>query len=203
MLVTRPADRLAEIVAQSVTGGANLVQLRDKTAPADRLREIGTGLRRVTEGQALLVVNGPPERARVVGADGVHLPEAGPSVPEARRVAGEGVLVGRSVHSAEGARRAQEEGADYLLAGTVFASASHPDRAPAGLDWLRAVCATVPLPVIAIGGVTPENAGACVRAGAAGVAVLSPLMGARDPRAVAGSYRAALDAAWAERRTRE
>jgi thiamine monophosphate synthase len=79
-----------------------------------------------------------------------------------------------------------------MIAGTIFGSASHPGVRPAGVGFLREVCAHVRRPVLAIGGVTPENATECLRAGAAGVAVLSPLMDAADPAAVAARYRAAM-----------
>ena len=150
-------------------------------------------LRRVTEGRALLLVNGEPEIARGIGADGVHLPETGYSVEAVRRLLGADALVGRSVHSVESARRAADEGADYLVAGTIFASGSHPDQPGAGLEYLRAVCAAVPLPVIAIGGITPQRVKECRAAGAAGVAVLSPVMRADDPRAAAQAFRRELN----------
>lgn len=192
MLVTEPSTRLGEIVAEAVAGGVNVVQLRDKDGAPDCLHETATLLRGLTEGRALLVINGHPGVAHSVGADGLHLPERGPSVGEARAIVGEGALVGRSVHSVEAARRAADEGADYLIAGTIFASSSHPGQMPAGLDFLRDVCAAVrPLPVLAIGGVTPESVPCCLRAGASGVAVLSPILRADDPRAAARRYRGA------------
>jgi thiamine-phosphate diphosphorylase len=126
------------------------------------------------------------------GADGLHLPEHGISTAEARRRYGEQILIGRSVHGIESALQAELDGADYLIAGTIFASNSHPGETPAGLDFLRAVCAAVRIPVIAIGGITPANAPDCIAAGAAGVAVLSPIMRAGDPRQVTEDYRRAL-----------
>jgi thiamine-phosphate diphosphorylase len=196
MLVTAPRgsdDELVRTVAAAVAGGVDLVQLRDKEATAGALFRVGERLRDAIGGRALLVIN----RSSLDGgapADGVHLPELGPSVAEAKRYLGEKAIVGRSVHSLAAAVAAEAEGADYLVAGTVFASPSHPDVPPAGLEYLREICAHVSIPVLAIGGVTPENAGDCLRAGAAGVAALSPLMRAADPEAVAAAYRTVLDA---------
>lgn len=189
MLVTEPCARLGEIVAEAVAGGVDLVQLRDRSAAPDCLHETATLLRFVTAaGGARLVVNGDWGVARAVGAEGLHLPEGGPGVREARAALARGAVVGQSVHSIAAARRAAD--ADYLVAGTIFASASHPGTAPAGLEFLRSVCAAVaPLPVLAIGGVTPERVASCLAAGAAGVAVLSPLMRAADPRAAATAFR--------------
>lgn len=130
------------------------------------------------------------------GAHGVHLPEERLTVEATRRVLSPEDLVGRSVHSVDAAREAAAQGADYLVAGTIFASQSHPDREPTGLGFLRDVCAAANLPVLAIGGVTPQNLELCLEAGAAGVAVLSPIMRATDPQAAAQAYRGALDSNW-------
>ncbi len=197
LMMVAPCDaRLREIVAEAIAGGVNVVQFRDRAASSNPLREAAVMLREVSGGRAALLVNSDAALARDAGADGVHLPESGiTTVREARGIVGADRLVGCSVHSVEAARRAQDDGADYLIAGTIFASASHPERAPAGLEYLREVCARVAIPVIAIGGITPRNAGDCLRAGARGVAVLSPLQQAADPRAVAREYRQALERA--------
>ncbi len=128
-------------------------------------------------------------------ADGAHLGEAGLPVPAARRAVAlrERFLIGRSVHSLEGAREAAHAGADYLLFGNVFATASHPGKEPAGTEMLARVAAGVPVPVIAIGGITPENAAECRRAGAAGVAVISAILDVPDPEAAARELRRCLD----------
>lgn len=194
MLVTEPAPRLPEIVAEAVAGGVDVVQLRDKRAEPSALFETAWDLHELIEKKALLVINGSLSHAlvRKTDADGVHQPS---SVADARILIGDR-LIGRSVHSVEAGLVAAKEGADYIIAGTIFASQSHPEIAPAGLDFLREVCAAIFIPVLAIGGVTPENTGACLRAGAAGVTVLSPIMRADDPKAAARAYREALDRAW-------
>ena len=195
MMVLPCVPRLREIVAEAIAGGVSMIQLRDKVASAEDLREAAAMLREVAGGGALLLVNSDAALAREVGADGVHLPESGVTVREARTIVGGERLIGCSVHSVEAARRAEDEGADYVVAGTIYASASHPELAPAGLAYLRQVGAQVSIPVIAIGGITPENAEDCLRAGARGVAVLSPLLQAANPRAVAEAYRQALERA--------
>jgi len=195
MLVTEPSPRLPEIVTEAVAGGVNVVQWRDKVTPKDELRPQIKAMYAAVGG-ALLVVNGPPALARIWGR---HLPSSGGSFRFLQEHLGDRLAFGRSVHSVASAHAAAGEGADYIVAGTIFASQSHPDIPPAGLDFLRDVCAAVSIPVLAIGGVTPENAADCIHAGAAGVAVLSPIMRAADPRAIAQTYRTALDAAWEER----
>ncbi len=199
MLVTEPSPRLAEIVAGAVAGGVDVVQWRDKRSVPETF-DTAWRMREVIGPPCLMLVNGQPNYSpylvRKVSADGVHLSEDSRYSVKSCRLAVVGGLVGRSVHSVTSAQAAAEEGADYLIAGTIFASQSHPEIVPAGLDFLRDVCAAVSLPVLAIGGVTPENTGDCIRAGAAGVAVLSPIMRAADPKAAAQAYRAALDGAW-------
>jgi len=191
MLVTEPRPNLPEIVAGAVAGGVNVVLWREKAPAAGwerRAREL-----REAAGCTLLLVNGPLPLARASMSDGMHLPEDGMPIAEARRSAGADALIGRSIHSIESAIRAEEEGADYVIAGTIFASLSHPELVPAGIDFLREVCTAVKIPVIAIGGVGPENVADCLRVGAAGVAVLSPIMRATDPRIAAQAYRIAME----------
>ena len=143
------ADGLAAAVEAAVEGGADAVQLREKSLPASELSTLARRLREVTRG-ALLVVNGPLEVATKAGADGVHLPEDAPPVRRPRQ----GFLVGRSIHSPVAARRAEAEGADYLVAGPVYETRSHPGREPAGLALIEQVTQVVRIPVLAIGGVT-------------------------------------------------
>lgn len=186
MLVTEPGPRLVEIVREAVEGGVDIVQWRDKSTNGDELSKTGRELRAVVPAPVLLMVNGPS----VVDADGVHLPEAHVLASDrSQRPA----ILGRSIHSAEAAKRAEHDGLDYVMAGNVFETGSHPGKPAAGLDFLASVCRAVSIPVIAIGGITPQNTPDCLRAGAAGIAVLSTIMRANDPRAAASAYRAVLD----------
>jgi thiamine-phosphate pyrophosphorylase len=195
------ADGLAAAVEAAVSGGADAVQLREKdpdgrSLPASELSTLARRLRAVTQGRALLLVNGPLEVAVAVGADGVHLPEDAPMPPRPRR----GFLVGRSVHSAEAACRAEAAGADYLIAGPIFETRSHPGVEPAGLALVEEIARAVRVPVLAIGGVTAGRVEEVVRAGASGVAVISAVLSQPDPRAAAEALRRALDAAWSDAR---
>lgn len=196
MLVTEPMERarLIDIVCRAAAGGVNMVQVRDKTLPPEELAVTAALLkRRLPEIQVL--VNSGPAAAQIGESDGIHLPEQGRTIAAARGLTGPRRLIGRSVHSAAAAQKAAAEGADYLIAGTIFASRSHPDIEPAGLEFLRAVCAAARVPVLAIGGITPENAADCLQAGAAGVAVLSAILYANDPEGAARRYRHSLNTA--------
>ncbi len=198
------ADGLVTAVEAAVQGGADAVQLREKdpdgrSLPPEDLLPLARRLSRATLGRALLLVNGPLEVALAVEADGVHLPASALSVwrpREAVPVDGQGFLVGRSVHSLEAARRAEGEGADYLVAGPVYETRSHPGREPAGLSLIEGITRRVRVPVLAIGGVNAGRVDEVVRAGASGVAVISAVLAATDRRVAAGDLRRALDAVW-------
>ncbi len=195
MLVTEPMERarLIATIRAAVSGGVDIVQIRDRTAQPKELNDIVSQLR-LSMTQTLLVLNSVRPGEGADSGSGVHLPEEGPSLGQVRASLEAGALVGRSVHSVTAAQQAEREGADYLVAGTIFASASHPDITPAGLAFLEQICRAVSVPVIAIGGITPERVGGCLRVGAAGVAVLSAILHATDPFTAASQYRAALDA---------
>lgn len=198
MLVTEPPRKgsrpLEETVEAAVSGGVDAVLLRDKEAPAERLLATAERLRRIAQGKARLFIRANASVVRAARADGRHCSAAALRTAHGRRPA-TAMALGFSVHTVEEARRASSRGAEYLLGGTIFPSSSHPEIEPAGLAVLSALCGATPVPVLAIGGVIPENAAACLQAGAAGVAALSSIMRAADPEAMARSYRRALESA--------
>jgi thiamine-phosphate pyrophosphorylase len=172
-----------ETARAAVEGGATVVQLRMKGASTDELVEAGRGFGDLP---ATFVVNDDVDAALRLGADGVHL---GRHDEGAERALEGGLLLGLSAASVAEAREGEGKGVAYLGAGPVWATPSKPDAdPPIGLDGLAEICAAVSIPVVAIGGVDVANAGDCIRAGAAGVAVIRA---ARDARAL----RAAIDAA--------
>jgi thiamine-phosphate pyrophosphorylase len=185
-------DGLVAAVRDAVAGGVNVVQVREKDLPAVEQAALARRIVDAVHGRALVVVNASPAAALAAGADGVHCPEYGLPVGTVRRAAGERLLVGRSVHSLESALAPDMNGADYLVLGTVFSSASHPGGPTGGIGLVRQVTRRAPCPVIAIGGITRHNAGSVVRAGAAGVAVISAILAASDPLASAKDLRTAL-----------
>jgi len=176
---------LEEAVARAVAGGVNVVQLREKDLAAVQLVPLADRLRAITQGKALLIVNRRLDVALLCAADGVHLPERGPSVAATRRLAGDGFIIGRSVHSVEEAVKAQEEGADYVQVGAIFPTRSHPGVSPGGPALLESVAARVTIPILAVGGITAENVGQVMRAGASGAAVISAILGSPSPAAAA------------------
>ncbi len=177
-------DALVAKVRAAVTGGVNVVQLREKEISQMQLVVLATRLREVIAGRAKLIVNSAPDVSEAVEADGVHLPEESPTVAPRIR-ADRRILVGRSVHSVEAARLAQGEGVDYVVVGPIYETATHEGRAPAGVGLLSDVAAAVSVPVIAIGGIAAEHVRELMISGASGVAVISAILGADDAEAAA------------------
>ena len=173
-------------VRHAVDAGVDLVQVRERDLEAGDLAALVSDLVAVTRAtRTRLLVNDRIDVALACGADGVHL--RGDSIPiaEARRLAPVGFLVGRSVHGVDEAMAAA--GADYLIAGTVFTSASKPaDAKRLGLAGLRSIAAVVDLPVLAIGGMAGDRIGHVAEAGAAGLAAIGLFMSSHPGAEVAG-----------------
>lgn len=176
---------LEEVAAQAVRGGVNAVQIREKDLASCDLYELAMTVRAAIQGHALVLVNDRADVAAASGADGVHLPERCLPVHAVRTLVGDGCIVGRSVHSVESAIQAEREGADYVQVGPVFATQSHPDATPAGLELVRAVAEAVDVPIVGVGGIEPANVRDVIRAGADGVAVIRAVLHADDPAAAA------------------
>jgi thiamine-phosphate pyrophosphorylase len=185
----------------AIAGGATAIQLRDKTAPARVLVEVGERLAALCRARGVVfIVNDRADVAMACGADGVHVGEDDLPVAAARRLLGPGKIVGASAGTVEAARRAEAEGADYLGVGAVFSTGTKADAGDAiGLEALARIVRAVRIPVVGIGGITVENAAAVIRAGAAGVAVVSAVVAQPDIAAAARALRAQVDGARARR----
>jgi len=170
----------AEVVLRA--GGSHLaLHLRAPAAPGRVMHDLAVRLVDIANScGALLLVNDRVDVALAAGAHGVQLGRRSLTVADARRLVGDDRLIGASVHDAGEAREAADAGADFLLAGPVYPTASHRDRPAAGVRLIEDV-ARLGLPVIAIGGVTAERAGELRRAGAAGVAAIRGIWDAPSP----------------------
>jgi thiamine-phosphate diphosphorylase len=172
------------------------VQLREKDLPGADLYVLACRLRAVIGTRALLLVNERIDVALCAGADGVQLGGAGLPCEVARTLLPD-KLIGRSVHDTGHAADAVARGADLLVVGTMFASRSHPGGPVAGPTLVKKIAAMTPAtPLIGIGGVTHANAAQVIAAGASGVAVISEVMLALDPREAAARLVAAVNEAW-------
>lgn len=168
-------------------GGGLALHLRVRRTTAARLFEVAEWLAEASRAAGtLVVVNDRVDVALAAGAGGVHLREDSLPAGTVRAIAGRRLRVGRSIHAAEQAAGLRDDGLDYLFMGAVYATASHPERTPAGLDAVAAAAAQAAAPVLAIGGVTPACVRELVPLGVHGVAVLSGVWGRKRPaRAVA------------------
>jgi thiamine-phosphate diphosphorylase len=176
---------VADVVRAALRGGAPAIQLRMKDAPAREMAALARTLLADTRAAgALLFINDRVDVALATGADGAHVGQDDLPAAAARRIAPPGFLIGVSAETAELARRAQADGADYVGVGPVYATGSKADAGDAiGLGRITEVASAVRIPVVGIGGIAAANAPAVVRAGAAGVAVISAVMRADDPEA--------------------
>jgi len=181
-LITDHGDRLFERVEDALSGGVSVLQYRNKekdyssrVAEARQLRELCIS-RGVT-----FIVNDDPRLAVESGADGVHLGQEDGSIGQAREILGAGKIVGISTHSPEEAARAEGEGADYIGFGAMYPTGSKQVRYMPGPGMLESVKAAVTLPVVAIGGITRDNAGPVIDAGADAIAVISAVLSHTQP----------------------
>lgn len=190
---------IVELVKNAVAGGVDLVQLRDHDLPAGELVDLARQLKIAIAGKGKLVINDRADVAQAVEGVGLHMPENGLPTRAGKHLMGRYEIVGRSVHSVDAARNAAAEGAEYVIIGTIFKSASHPEGKPVGTGIISEATKDSSFPVLAIGGITVDNAGDVIKAGAAGVAVKSAITKAEDPKAAAEALNKALADAWAER----
>jgi thiamine-phosphate pyrophosphorylase len=193
---SRGRDMLS-VAAAALDGGATVIQLRDKTASTRLLIEEGLALRALTRVRgALLIVNDRVDVALAVEADGAHVGQDDMPVGFARRLLGPHRILGVSAATMEEADEALAGGADYLGVGPIFPSLGKADAGPAtGVDLLTELAERYATPLVAIGGITAENATAVVRAGACGVAVITAVVSAEDITAASRQLRLAVDTA--------
>ena len=171
----------ADTAARAAERGATVIQLRLKNRPTVDVVERGRAVAEAARAaHVTFVVNDDVEAALALVADGVHLGRDDRGKERARAA---GLMLGVSASNIDEARAAAERGADYLGAGPVWATLSKTDAdEPIGLDGLAAICEAVDVPVVAIGGIDASNAGACIAAGARGVAVIRAVSEARAVR---------------------
>ena len=185
---------LVETVRQALAGGVRAVQLREKDLPAAALYTLARQLRGLTrETGARLLINDRIDVALAVDADGVHLGGDSLPVAVARRLLGPDRLLGVSTHRADEIVRAAEQGADFVTFGPVYATPSKlPSGDPVGLDALRQACATAPIPVFALGGVTAAHVPELQEGGCTRAACIGAILTAADPAEAARTFLTAL-----------
>lgn len=186
---------LSEVVSQSLQAGCRWIMVREKDlATAELCPLVESMVALAKDFGATVSINNDFTAASICKVRAVHLPQGLP-VPTIRRVMGAETLIGVSAHSAAEAQKAIAEGANYVTASPVFETQSKPGYGPAlEPEGLAAIAASVTAPVLALGGITPENAADCIDAGAAGIAVMGSVMRSEAPGEVVADLIAALAA---------
>lgn len=184
------ASGMVAATAAAIAGGARVIQLRDKgVLGEDRLAVARDLARLCREREVIFLVNDDPLLARESGARGVHLGHDDISIAAARAQLGADAIIGMSCYNdLDRARAAQAAGADYVAFGSFFLSPTKPGAVRAMPELLRAARAAVELPIVAIGGITPDNGGLLIAAGADALAVIDGVFGQRDIEAAARRY---------------
>ena len=186
---------LERVVRLAVKNGADAVMLREKEIEdASCLLALAEKIKKAS-GKAKFIVNARCDIALAVKASGVHLSGTSISIKQARKLLGQKKLIGKSCHSQKDACLAQKEGADYIILGPLFYTESKAKYGkPLSCDIISKLKSTgrFKIPVIGIGGITPENTGEVMKAGASGVAVISGIIKAKDPGKAAKLYRKAI-----------
>ena len=180
---------LVDILDAALTGGARLIQLREKEWPSGRVLPLAERLRaRCAAAGATFIVNDRVDLAVAAGADGVHVGQDDLPARAVRPLLRAGMLLGVSTHSVAQARAAQADGADYIAVGSMFPTRSKAEFELVGTDLLRKLRGEIRVPLIGIGGITHANVGEVIAAGGDGVAVISAVCAADDPRAAAERF---------------
>lgn len=187
---------LAQAVEAALVGGVTCLQLREKEASAGEILTLARTLLPLCRARRVpLLINDRVDIALAAGADGVHLGQDDLPLPEARTLLGPDRILGATAHTVEEALRAQAEGADYLGVGAMFPTGTKTNTIPTSADTLKAICAAVSIPVVAIGGVNAQNLPTLAGTGIAGAAVVSAIFSQSDLTAAARTLRAAADLA--------
>ncbi len=184
------AESFLPAVRAALAGGARVIQYRDKTSDIGNREPVARALNILcrTAGVPFLI-NDDVALAVAIGADGVHLGRDDPEVEVARAALGPRAIIGVSCYNdLDRARRAAAAGADYVAFGRFFTSRTKPQAVPAMPELLSAAHAALKIPIVAIGGITPENGGMLIAAGADSLAVIEGVFGQPDIRAAAERY---------------
>ncbi len=167
---------LYEQVEQALKGGVTLVQLREKGLEAEQFLQEARQIQQLCRRFGVpLIINDSIEVALAVDADGVHLGQDDANAAQARQLLGKDKIIGVSAHNVQEALQAVQDGADYLGSGAVFGSGTKTNVSTLPMQTLREICSAVPIPVVAIGGITEQNLQQLSGSGIAGAAVVSAI----------------------------
>lgn len=174
-------ETLYSQVEKALKGGATFMQLREKNLDEASFLEEAKEIQALCKTYGVpFVVNDNVAIAKAIDADGVHVGQSDMEAGDVRAIIGPDKILGVSAQTVEQAKLAEERGADYLGVGAVFPTGSKDDAVEVDHQTLKAICRVVDIPVIAIGGITPENTGDLAESGICGIAVISAIFGQKD-----------------------
>lgn len=181
-------EELTKIIAQSVSGGVSIVQLREKNNSSLSFYEKASALKQLLNELSIpLIINDRVDIALAVGADGIHIGQDDLPLPVVKKMVPVDMIVGVSVSTLEEALEAERNGADYIGVGSVFPTKTKQDATLMALEDLGEICRGVSIPAVAIGGITADNISALSDSGLSGAAVVSAIMNADNPKTASES----------------
>lgn len=184
-----PGKDLVQVMEQTLIGGADILQLRNKTGPWEVVLQEAVALRELTRKYGVpFIVNDYVDIAIQVDADGVHIGQDDMPIAEARRLLGPEKLIGVSTHSLEQALKAERDGADYIGVGPVYPTDTKPGRAAVTTSYVAEAAAHIRIPFVAIGGISLDNCDRVLEAGARRLCAVSAIVGSEDPARTCRSF---------------
>lgn len=192
-------ENFLPIVEQAIAGGATLIQLREKDLDTRDLFELALQVKKIADARGVpLIINDRLDIALAVDADGLHVGREDLPVAVARRLLGPDKILGATAATVQDAVAAERDGADYIGSGAMYPTVTKPGKPVLPLAVLAQIKQSVQIPVVAIGGITPDNAVPVLKTGVDGVAVVSAIMASADPAAAVQRFKAL----WLEYRSR-
>ena len=186
-LVTDSRDKTEEeflaIIEEAIEGGTSIVQLREKTASTKDFYELALKVKEITSRYDVpLLINDRIDIALAIDSEGVHIGQDDMPADIARAIIGDEKILGVSASTVDEAVKAQKDGADYIGSGAVFPTSTKDDADSVSKDELKEIVNSIDIPVVAIGGITLENAQELKDTGISGFSVVSAIMSAKDPQ---------------------
>ncbi|MGE7760941.1 thiamine phosphate synthase [Peribacillus sp. NPDC097895] len=176
-------EKLTKIIAESVSGGVSIVQLREKNNSSLSFYKKAVALKQLLNEMSIpLIINDRVDIALAVGADGIHIGQDDLPLPVVKQMVPDHMIIGVSVSTLEEAQRAERNGADYIGVGSVFPTKTKQDATLMAIGDLEEICRSVSIPAVAIGGITADNISLLSDRGLAGTAVVSAIMNADNPK---------------------
>lgn len=185
----KPGETLASVTEELLKAGVSCVQLREKNASDEEILREAEILKKLCENYHVpLIINDRPDLALKIGASGVHVGLSDMGIQKARELLGPDFIIGGSAHNVEEALEAEKAGANYIGCGAVFGSTTKTNVTQLPIETLKAICQSVDIPVVAIGGVTADNLHLLAGTGIAGAAVVSGLFKPDDKASAARHF---------------